>query len=90
MAFAKTVSYMENALEDGVYIFKVSEMHKTYQDYLQNLGIDIKTRLKTELLEHSQKSAVQEQCNVLLVFPDGMHEILQNAKLLLDYKSEAL
>ena len=37
--------------------------------------------------------AVQEQSNgkkVLLVFPDGMHEMFQSAKLLSDYKSEAL
>ena len=76
------------------YIFKVAEVHKLYQSYLENLGVDItRTRLKTDLLEHFQTSAIQEQFdgkNSLLVFPDGMHEMFQTAKLLSDYKSEGL
>ncbi len=95
-AFAKTVSYIASALEDGTYIFRVAEVHKLYQSYLEILGADItvnRTRLKTDLLEHFQTSAVQEQFdgkNSLLVFPDGMHEMFETAKLLSNYKSEAL
>ena len=50
-------------------------------------------RLKIELLEHFEKSAEQRESDgnkVVLVFPNGMHEMLQNAKLISDYKSEAL
>ena len=53
--FANIVSFIENSLKDGVYIFTLSEVHKTYQDCLLNLGFDAqinKSRLKTELLEH--------------------------------------
>ncbi len=47
-----------------------------------------RTRLKADLLEHFQTSAVQEQFdgkNSLL--PDCMHEMIKTAS---DYKSEAL
>ncbi len=94
-AFAKTVSFIESALEEGTHIFKLAEVHKLYQSYLENLGVDItvnKSRLKSDLLEHFQTSAVQEQLdgkNSILVFPEGMHEMFQSAKLS-DYKSEAL
>ena len=87
LAFARTVSHIENLLVDGTFIFKMSDIHKLCQKYLKDLKVDItinKTRLKTELLEHFELSAVQEQSdgkNVLLVFPEGMHEIFQSAKL---------
>lgn len=61
--------------------------------YAKSIFTINKTCLKTELLEHFETSAVQEQSDgkkVLLVFPDGMHEMFQSAKLLSDYKSEAL
>ena len=75
MVFANIVSFIENSLKDGVYIFTLSEVHKTYQDWLLNSGFDIqinKSRLKAELLEHFQNLAVQEQFDgrsCLLVFP---------------------
>ena len=75
MVFANIVSFIENSLKDGVYIFTLSEVHKTYQDWLLNSGFDIqinKSRLKTELLKHFQNLAVQEQFDgrtCLLVFP---------------------
>ena len=73
--FANIVSFIENTLKDGVYIFTLSEVHKTYQDCLLNSGFDVqinKNCLRTELLEHFQNLAVQEQFDgrcCLLVFP---------------------
>ena len=96
MALANIVSFIENSLKEGVYVFTLSEVHKTYQDCLLNLGVDVqinKSRLKTELLEHFQNLAIQEQFDgrsCLLVFPDGMHEVLQATKLQSNYKSETL
>ena len=92
-AFTKVVSYIESGIEDETYIFKLSDLHGVYQICLEDLGVDIsinKTRLKNELLEHFKHSAVQEQYdgkNTLLLFPEGMHEVLENVS---DYKNEAL
>ena len=61
VAFARTVSHIENSLVDGTFIFKMSDIHKLCQEYLKYLKVDItinKTRLKTELLEHFELSAV--------------------------------
>ena len=75
MVFANIVSFIEKSLKDGVYIFTLSEVHKTYQDCLLNSGSDVqinKSCLITELLEHFQNLAVQEQYDgrsCLLVFP---------------------
>ena len=96
MAFARTVSFIENGLDDGTFIFKMSDMHRLCQEYLKHLGVDFninKTCLKRELLEYFETSAVQEQSDgkkILLVFPEGMHEMFQCANLQSDYKSEAL
>ena len=54
MAFARTVSFIENGLNDGTFIFKMSDVHRLCQEYLKDLGVDFninKTRLKRELLE---------------------------------------
>ena len=75
MVFANIVSFIENSLKDGVCIITLSEVHKTYQDCLLNSVFDVqinKSRLKTELLEHFQNLAVQEQFDgrsYLLVIP---------------------
>ena len=96
MAFARTVSFIENGLDDGTFIFKMSDVHRLCQEYLKDLGVDFninKMRLKRELLEHFETSAVQQQSDgksVLLVFPEGMYEMFQCANLQSDYKSEAL
>ena len=96
MAFARTVSFIENGLDDGTFIFKMSDVHRLCQEYLKDFGVDFNiniTRLKRELLEHFETSAVQEQSDgkkVLLVFPEGMQEMFQCANLQSDYKSEAL
>ena len=73
--FANIVFFIENSLKDGVYIFTLSEIHIIYQDCLLNSGFDVqinKSRLKSELLEHFQNLALQEQFDgrsCLLVFP---------------------
>ena len=93
MAFANIVPFIDNSLKDGVYIFTLPEVHKTYQDCLLNSGVDIqinKSRLKTELLELFQNLAVQEQFDgrsCLLAFPVACMKV---SKPLWNYKSEAL
>ena len=54
-----------------------------------------KFRLNTELLEYFQNSTVQQQfdrkkLSSSFSFPDGMHEMLNTAKLLSEYKSVTL
>ena len=58
------MSFIENGLDDGTFIFKMSGVHRLCQEYLKDLGVDFninKMRLKRELLEHFETSAVQEQ-----------------------------
>ena len=52
MAFARTVSFIENGLDDGTFFFKMSDVHRLCQEYLKDLGVDFninKVRLKREL-----------------------------------------
>ena len=63
MAFARTVSFIENCLDNGIFIFKMSDVHRLCQEYLKDFGVNFninKTHLKRELLEHFETSAVQE------------------------------
>ncbi|MES9881369.1 MAG: hypothetical protein ABW185_10860, partial [Sedimenticola sp.] len=96
-AFAELVGYMKNAVEeDGTYIFVLVDLQSKHDTYLKALGLDITTnkfRLKNEILEHFHSSGIQEQTDrkrTVLVFPEGMQEILHDAVLVRDYKSEAL
>ncbi len=49
MAFANTVSYIENCLKNRTFIFKLSEVHKVYNENLCDLGLE-SFRLKLLLL----------------------------------------
>ena len=57
--FVELVAYMENSVEDGTFLFKLTEIHDMYEKRLNDLGLDIsfdKTRLKERLLEHFHDS----------------------------------
>ena len=52
-AFAELVCYIESSVENGDYIFKLSNLHTLFKDRLCSIGIekDInKTRFKEQLL----------------------------------------
>ena len=84
-AFTELVAFIEALLEEESYLFKLSELHQLYQQRLNDLGEDInsnKTRLKDMLLQHFSEMGVQEQSDgkkTVLVFPEGMQHMLQDA-----------
>ncbi|KAG1666280.1 putative aldolase class 2 protein [Nymphon striatum] len=94
-AFAEFVSYIECSVENGNYIFKLSELHGLYVSRLHNLGVDKpihKTRLKIQLLGHFLDGC-QEQSdgkNILLVFNEGLKKILKQAVDSRDFEAEAI
>ena len=93
-AFAELVSYIECSIDGGTYIFKLSELHALYEERLQGLGINKtinKTRLKMQLLGHFFGEC-QEECdgrNALLVFKDGLKNLLKDSLDSRDFESEA-
>ena len=95
-AFSELVMDMEGALEQGMYVFKLAELHTAYESRLKTLNINSstnRTRLKRELMEYFQEHGMQEQSDgkhVIFVFPEGMHSFLRNISLPSQINSEAL
>ena len=93
--FAELVSYIENKVEAGSYIFKLSETHALYEDRLSVLGLQKtinKSRLKRQILLHFVAEC-QEQSdgrNTLLVFNEGLQKNLKSAVTSRDFDQEAL
>lgn len=71
--YAELISYIENKIGDGQYIFKMADLHSILCDSRRSLGIETevnRTRLKDKLLQHFENQC-QEQSDgrqKLLVF----------------------
>ena len=55
---------MESALEEGIHVFKLAELHAAHENRLKNLNIDFsanRTRLKGKLLDYFQYNGIQVQ-----------------------------
>ena len=53
--FTDLISYIEESIESGNFIFKLSELHSMYVSQLEELGLEKsihKTRLKLQILDH--------------------------------------
>lgn len=62
VAFVELVKYIDQCMDDGVHIFKLSELSPLYVQRLEDLGIEKsinKTRLKKALLEHYGRSSTR-------------------------------
>lgn len=94
-AFVELISYIEDSLEEGISVFKLSSLHQMYEDRLGQLGEHItenRTRFKQKVIDKFSDFGVQEQFdgkNIMLVFPDGMREMLSSMKLV-SHEEEAL
>ena len=91
-AFADLVSHIESSVDSGVFIFKLSELSKLYENHLLELGIPKginKTRLKLKLLGHFSDLCKEETDgkHVLLAFNQGLHKLFKDFR---DFDSEAL
>eukprot|EP00731_Ephydatia_muelleri_P021817 Em0014g408a len=95
LVFAEVVAYIENEVENGTNIFKLSELHMIYENRLQSVGITItvnKTRFKSQLTAHFSDSCQEtsDGRNTLLVFNDGFQKLLKDAMANRDIESEAI
>ena len=94
--FTDLISYIEESIESGNYIFKLSELHSMYVSQLEELGLEKsihKTRLKLQILDHFLGDC-QEQLSdgksIVIVFNQGMKNMLKEAVDSRDFESEAL
>ena len=81
--FVELTSYIETAVESGVLLFKLSEIHSLYVNHLAELGIlksINKTRLKDLLLKHFPGTQDQfDGRNTVIIFNQAMHHMLKEA-----------
>ena len=92
-AFVELIEYIDQCVDEGVHMFKLSEVSSLYVQRLVSLGIEKsinKTRLKKAFLEHFS-GALQEQTdgkNTILVFGEAVSNLLKDA-FKLNYSEEA-
>ena len=76
-AFVELVAFIDMALEEGNYVFKLADLHELYESRLQQFGVGVsvhKTRLKDEIISHFLNYGIQEQLTgnrVTFIFPEG-------------------
>lgn len=92
-AFVELITHVENCVEGGQLYFKLSSLRELYENRLLDLGIrkEInKVRFKEQVLKHFPHAQEQSDGkNVILVFEQGMQEMLKQA-LKCDYEEDAL
>ena len=95
-AFVELVNTMEDEIEDGTYSFKLNELHEIYTKRLQQLGINSivkKTFLKDKIIEYFKdfglKDAYRKGKPTILIFLEGVKDLMEDNKLLRDYENEA-
>ena len=93
IAFVEITSYIEKAVDSGILLFKLSELHSLYVNRLEDLGVSKsinKTRLKNDLLEHFPESQEQQEGkSTLIVFREGMKNMLKEALKKRDFNEDA-
>ncbi len=94
-AFAELVCYVESNIENGDFIFKMSQLHDLFENRLISLGVEKSinpTRLKRQLLEHFSGGCQEQQDGnkVLLVFNEGFKKLLKESMISRDLESEAI
>ena len=94
IAFSDLTTFVSNSVEAGTYIFQLPELHDLYVNRLKQLGFSKsinKTRLKQQFLEHFMEAKEEtDGKKVLLVFREGMKEILKDAVKERDFSEDAL
>lgn len=93
-AYTELVTYIESAVENGTFCFKLAGLHHLYEQHLKEFGIDIievnKVCFKDKILSHFNEAQVQNDGkNVIIIFQQGMQQVLKNA-LSTDGESDAM
>jgi hypothetical protein len=92
-ALVELVTHIENSVEEGTFFFKVSELHRLYENRLRDLGMDKetnRTRFKENIIGYFPEA--QEQSDgkhKVLVFPEGMQQMLKQA-MACDHEGDVL
>ena len=86
-------SYIENCVDEGVFYFKFSELHRLYEQRIETLGFQREInrgRLKEKILQNFPQAQEQSDGkNKVLVFEQGMQQMLQQI-VKADYEGETL
>ena len=75
--FADVILYIEESIEGGNFIFKLSELHHMYVSQLEEFGIEKfvhKTRLKLQILDYfggDCQEQLSDGMSIVLVFNQG-------------------
>ena len=92
-AFVELITNVENCVEGGQLYFELSSLREMYENRLLDLGIrkEInKVRFKDKVLKHFPHAQEHNDGkNVILVFEQGMQEMLKQA-LQCDFEEDAL
>ena len=93
-AFVELTTYIEKSIKSGVLFFKMSEIHSLYVNRLEEFGIKKqinKTRLKNNLFQHMPEAQAQfDGRNTVLIFKEGMRNMLKDALIERDLDEDAL
>jgi len=94
-AFSELISYIEDNIENGTYLFKLKDLYDIFINRLQALGISKtinKTRLKDDIMGNFLGRCVEESDgrNTILIFKQGLKELLKDKFESRDFESEAL
>ena len=93
--FAELVYFVKTGIEEGLYIYKLSQQHSLFEERLgvfQSAKTINRTRLKTKLLTHFFLECQEQNDgkNVIVVFHEGMLRLLKEAMKSRDLDQEAI
>ena len=82
-AFEELLQFIEDCVMEGVFLFKIKDLHSLYTKRLADLGIEKcinKTVLKQSILDHFKTAHSQyDGKGTIIVFSEGMQAMLKNA-----------
>ena len=70
-AFSELVSYVESAVEDGTFCFKLADLRHLFEDRLQEIEVvkEVnKVRFKDQILSYVPEAQVQSDGKILFLF----------------------
>ena len=91
-AFSELVSYVENAVEDGTFCFKLADLRHLFENRLQEFEVEKevnKVSFRDQILSYFPEAQVQSYGkNFIFGFDQGMQQLMKGS-LDTDYDSDA-
>ena len=91
MVYAELIDYVESGVKEGIFIYKLSELHLLFEDRMRILGSEKKinkSRLKTKLIDTFVRSNLTE--NMYFWFSMMVYGVFGKKLQFLDFDSEAV